>query len=187
MSTQSVLKFVGFIIDFALIVLCIILMGREVRQSREKHCRRAAMAAVRFAVGSEDEHNFAAFWRAMERIYGTLRRSEAMVLYDQRKEGTVVPYDYVSRLLKAGNTHWLYCSDCERWWFTNRTYCSRCESELEKPATEVLKEFMTEFLDFWNHLTDATARRPYSVRRLYTENEVAGLMWVQKRVATTRK
>ena len=89
--------------------------------------------------------------------------------------------DDIEERLRAGGTHWLYCSPCERWWFVQIPMCRRCGGKLEEPAKEVLVEFMIEMREFWEKLAYATKRRPYFVRRIFRENEVAGLLWTMKR------
>jgi len=87
----------------------------------------------------------------------------------------------IEEILRSGGSHWLYCADCERWWYSRMVYCRRCDSELEVPAKEILVEFCAELTDFWCELQRVTAYRNYEVKKPYSENEVAGLLWTKKR------
>ena len=88
----------------------------------------------------------------------------------------------IEEALRADGFHWLYCSYCERWWFTNLLYCRKCTGELERPAQEVMVDFMIELTTFWQDLVAATSQRWPRTR--YAENEVAGLLAVKKRHET---
>lgn len=102
---------------------------------------------------------------------------------DKRRRKRDMEQGDIEDILRFGGRHWLYCSDCERWWFTNRQYCRRCESELERAAQEVMVDFMIEMHGFWQALIASTGAETLEQRRKcrYTENEVAGLLATKKR------
>ena len=93
----------GEMILYLLVVaIACILLGLHKTAQRERHkrqCRRAAMAAVRFANGGEDEHSFARFWRGCEIMYGTMTREEVTDLYFLQRRDSILEFADVSILL----------------------------------------------------------------------------------------
>jgi len=111
------------------------------------------------------------------------------ILEHHQKRKERMAYDHLEHLIKSSNAHWLYCASCERWWFTHRKMCARCADTLEEPDRVIFLEFLAELSDFWNALTLAGMERPYPERpqHIFSENEVAGLMWTKQRAEKARK